>query len=65
MTKPQLVFMEGCFDDFDGTPEELAELIAEINKAIETGEFFDNCEPATDEDVEMIERILAERQPRQ
>ena len=43
--KLKLVFAEGCFDDFDGTQEELDTLIAEITKemtqAWENGELDD------------------------
>lgn len=63
--KPEIVFMPGCFDDFEGTPEELAELIADLNRMVETGEFFENCQPATEEEVEMLEKILDQRQKRQ
>lgn len=39
--KPEIVFMPGCFDNFEGTQEELDEMIAEINRLLETGEFFE------------------------
>lgn len=34
-------FAPGCFDSFEGTQEELAELMAEIHRMIETGELFE------------------------
>ena len=37
--KMKIVFVPGCFDDFDGSQEELNELIAEINRMVDTGEF--------------------------
>lgn len=40
--KIKVVFMEGCFDDFDGTQEELNELIAHIQQMAETGELLEN-----------------------
>lgn len=36
--KPEVVFMPGCFDDFDGTQEELDELIETIKKMANSGE---------------------------
>jgi hypothetical protein len=35
--KIKLVFEPGCFDEFDGTQEELDEAIAEITKMFENG----------------------------
>lgn len=32
-------FAPGCFDSFEGTQEELAELIAEIHRMVESGDF--------------------------
>jgi hypothetical protein len=63
MTK--IVFAEGCFDDFEGTPEELAELISQIELAAETGQLFEDAEPVSDEEIEMLEKILEGRQRRQ
>lgn len=58
--KPELVFMPGCFDNFEGSQEELDELIAEIQRMVDTGEIFEKSVPLEDiemddEDVEMIE----------
>lgn len=39
--KPELVFAPGCFDNFDGTQEELDELLAEIQRLVDTGEIFE------------------------
>lgn len=36
----KLVFAPGCFDQFDGTQEELDALIKEIEEAFESGEAF-------------------------
>ena len=33
----KIVFAPGCFDDFDGTQEEMNELLAEINRMIDSG----------------------------
>jgi|Laugresu1bdmlbdd_1035124.scaffolds.fasta_scaffold11638_2 hypothetical protein len=50
----KLVFSEGCFDNFEGTPEELAELLAEINRLHESGELIDNSRPLTPEEEEEL-----------
>ena len=44
--KPKIVFAPGCFDKFDGTQEELDELIEEINKFISSDEFLEAVENA-------------------
>lgn len=52
MDKPkEVVFAEGCFDDFDGTQEELDEMIAYIKEMAESGELF---EQATEIDVDSL-----------
>lgn len=38
--KTKVVFMPGCFDSFEGTQEELDELIASIQKTFENPEEF-------------------------
>lgn len=47
--KRELIFVEGCFDDFDGTQEELDRFVADIKRMFETGELTDGAEPI-DED---------------
>jgi len=41
--KMKVVFAPGCFDSFDGTQEELDELVASIMKMAETGEILENA----------------------
>jgi hypothetical protein len=70
MTKKiTLEFAPGCFDGFEGTQEELDELIAEIQRMVDTGEIFENSQPLdleelAEEDptmaVEVIERLAKE-----
>ena len=43
--KMEIVFAPGCFDSFEGTQEELDELIAQIQKMAETGELFSKSNP--------------------
>ena len=43
----KLVFAPGCFDNFDGTQEELDEMIEQIRKMAETGELFEKSNPVS------------------
>lgn len=56
--KLKLVFAPGCFDDFDGTQEELDTLIAEITKemtqAWENGELDDDDDVLEEEDAAKV-----------
>ncbi len=47
-------FAPGAFDHFDGTQEELDELIASIHAAIESGELFDQSRELTDEEFDEL-----------
>lgn len=55
MTKIKIEFAEGCFDDFEGTQEELQEMIDLINQMAESGELLENFEPLSEEEEEVIE----------
>ena len=48
----KLVFAPGCFDSFEGTQEELDELINEIEKGFADGTFFEKATPITEEDID-------------
>ena len=61
--KLKVVFAEGCFDDFDGSQEELAEMIAEIHKMAKDGTIMDDARPLTDEEI--LELTNIKREPRQ
>lgn len=61
--KPEIVFAPGCFDHFDGTQEELDELVAEINRLVDSGEIFEKSKPLDpdtldDEELEMLAKVL-------
>jgi hypothetical protein len=43
--KLKITFAPGCFDTFEGTQEELDELIAEIQKGFESGELLTQSQP--------------------
>lgn len=50
----KIVFAEGCFDDFEGTQEELDEMIAEIKEIFANStpeELMSISRPVSDEEV--------------
>ena len=49
--KMKVEFAPGCFDDFDGTQQELDELVAEIERMANSGEMFENSMPVTEESL--------------
>ena len=57
MTDPKklkVTFAPGCFDNFDGTQEELDALVKEIENAVSTGELLEMSEEMSDEDWEEL-----------
>ena len=55
MTKEiKIEFAEGCFDEFEGTQEELAELIAELQNRIQNGTLFEGARELSPEEVEEL-----------
>lgn len=65
MNKPLTVtFAEGCFDNFDGTQEELQELIAHLHQAAQDGTLMKDAVPLFDLDDEEIDKLI-NAQPRQ
>ena len=63
--KMKIVFMEGCFDDFDGTQEELDELIAQLTdmanngKLLENSVAIDNIEDVDEEVLELLPMLAS------
>ena len=51
--KIKVTFAPGCFDNFEGTQEELDQLIKEIQEGFENGEFFLEAEEV-DQDSEFV-----------
>jgi hypothetical protein len=47
----KIVFDPGCFDNFEGTQEELDAFVAEIQAMAESGVLFENSVEMTDEDL--------------
>jgi len=53
----KVVFAPGCFDNFEGTQEELDELIAEINRLVSSGELFEKAVPIDELSDEELREI--------
>jgi hypothetical protein len=56
--KPKITFAPGCFDHFDGTQEELDELVADIYKMFESGEYKEKVILLSDLDDDELQEIL-------
>lgn len=62
----KIVFEPGCFDHFDGSQEELNELVEAIQKQFESGDFLEHSrevdeeylEELMEEDPEFAERLI-------
>lgn len=51
----KIEFAPGCFDQFDGTQEELDNMVAEIQRMFDNGEFEENSRLLTDDDLEDLD----------
>jgi hypothetical protein len=62
----KIEFAPGCFDGFEGTQEELDELIAEITRMVKSGEILEKSRPINfddmDDDAEIIKHIIEAEQ---
>jgi hypothetical protein len=61
--KIKIEFAPGCFDNFDGTQEELDELVAEITRMAESGEMLEqgnllDIDSLIDEDPEFAMALM-------
>lgn len=56
----EVVFFPGCFDDFDGTQEELDQLIAEITAMVQSGKVAEMLEEISVEELEDLSPELEE-----
>lgn len=63
--KPKIIFAPGCFDNFDGTQEELAAMLADIHTMVENGTLMDNATRLTPEEEEELAKVLAQKGSRQ
>jgi hypothetical protein len=56
MQEMQLEFAPGCFDDFEGTQEELDQLVEHIKQGFRSGKFAKESRPLTDEEFESLNK---------
>jgi hypothetical protein len=61
----KIEFAPGCFDNFDGTQEELQEMIAQIRQMVNDGTLEENSKPVDPEDEEFIKFMENQMKPRQ
>jgi hypothetical protein len=61
----KLEFAPGAFDGFDGTQEELDEMLAMLKGMLADGTLFENSTPVPDEEAEIIWQRLNNRKPTQ
>jgi len=59
----QIEFAPGCFDNFEGTQEELEKMITDITEMANSGELFEKSNPLDledllEEDPEWAEKII-------
>ena len=62
--KKTIEFAPGCFDNFEGTQEELDEMVAEITAMFQSGELSERArivdiDDLIEEDPDMAERVFA------
>ena len=62
-TPMRIEFAPGCFDNFEGTQQELDDLQREIIEMFERGEFEDNAQPLDmaallEEDPDLAEELI-------
>jgi hypothetical protein len=55
----ELVFAPGCFDGFEGTQEELDELVKEITESFVSGEALTQAQSIDDLSEEELDEILS------
>jgi len=56
----KIVFQPGCFDNFDGSQEELDSLVKQIQGMIGDGSLFENSREMTEEDFDDLPDDLRE-----
>lgn len=59
--KQEIVFAPGCFDNFDGSQEELQDAIAQIHQMLEDGTLLENSEPLSEEESDAITEMLQKK----
>lgn len=64
MKKHELVIAPGALDSFDGTQEELNELIAELHRLVDSGEIFEEARPLSEEEEADFLEMMNQRNVR-
>ena len=54
--KTKIEFAPGCFDNFDGTQEELDGLVAELDRLAKTGEIHEQSRELTEDEFEKLSK---------
>ena len=68
MTEPKdlkIEFAPGCFDNFEGTQEELQEMIAMLHQMAADGTLDENSTPVDLDDEEFVKAMQNKMNPRQ
>ena len=68
MTEPKdlkIEFAAGCFDNFEGTQEELQEMIAMLHQMVADGTLDENSTPVDLDDEEFVKAMQNRMKPRQ
>jgi hypothetical protein len=60
----KIEFAPGCFDDFEGTQEELNEMIADLKNMVASGTLWENSLPVNEKEEEELIKLLAQKQAR-
>lgn len=63
--KLKVEFAPGCFDEFDGTQEELQEMLAMIHQMAEDGTLMENSIQVSNEEFDELVEAQAKKGPRQ
>lgn len=63
--KLKIEIVPGAFDNFEGTQEELQDLLAQIHQMAEDGTLFENSTPVSDEEAEAAWQRIEEAAKRQ
>jgi hypothetical protein len=58
-------FAPGCFDNFEGTQEELQEMIAMLHQMVADGTLDENSTPVDLDDEEFVKAMQDRMKPRQ
>jgi len=63
--KLEIVFAPGAFDNFEGTQEELDELVAGLKQMMEDGTLFENSKEVSPEEAKIVWQRLGNIKDRQ